>query len=114
MTASEEAIGVDLGIRNVATDSTGEQFTGVPVRAARARFVARRTALQRVGTRSAKRRLKQMSGRERRYMKDINHTISKTLVKKAVLSRKVLALEDLTGIRERVSGISAPHALHTA
>src|SRR5205085_3986520 len=76
------------------------QFTGAEVRDKRARFVARRAALQQVGTQSAKRRLKQMSGRERRYMKDVNHCISKTLVRKAVASRKALALEDLTGIRE--------------
>jgi putative transposase len=40
---------------------------------------------------------------QRRYMKDINHRISKTLVHQAVVSRKALALEDLTGIRERVT-----------
>jgi putative transposase len=73
------------------------------VRKARARYVARRAALQRVGTRSATHRLKQMSGQERRYMKDVNHRIAKTLVHKAVISRKALALEDLTGIRETVT-----------
>ena len=95
---AKEAIGVDLGICNVATDSTGEQFTGAEVRAKRSSFVARRAALQRVGTRSAKRRLNHLAGRERRYMKDVNHRIAKTLVKKAVAARKALALEDLTGI----------------
>jgi IS605 OrfB family transposase len=97
---SPEAIGVDLGIVNVATDSEGEQFTGAEVRLIRSRFVARRAALQRRGTRSAKRRLKQMGGRERRYMRDVNHRIAKSLVKKALASRKALALEELTGIRE--------------
>ncbi len=98
---ADEAIGVDLGIVHVATDSTGERFTGAKVREARSRFVARRAALQRVGTRSAKRRLKQMSGREQRFMRDVNHRIAKALVHKAVVSRKALALEDLTGIRDR-------------
>jgi putative transposase len=100
VTPANDAIGVDLGICNVATDSEGEQFTGAEVRAKRTCYVARRAALQRVGTRSAKRRLKQRSGRERRYMKDVNHRIAKTLVRKAVQSRKALALEELTGIRE--------------
>ena len=103
VTPAEEAIGVDLGIVNIATDSTGEQFTGAEARLIRSRFVARRAALQRVGTRSAKRRLKQLSGRERRYMKHVNHKIAKTLVHKAVVSRKALALEDLTGLREEVT-----------
>ena len=97
------AIGIDLGIANLATDSTGESFTGTQVRAKRSQFVARRAALQRVGTRSAKRRLKQLSGKEHRYMKDVNHRIAKALVYKAVVSRKALALEDLTGIREEVT-----------
>jgi len=103
VTPAEDAIGIDLGICNVATDSTGEQFTGAQVREKRSRFVARRAALQRVGTKSAKRRLQKMSGREHRYMKDVNHTISKTLVHKAVVSRKALALEDLTGMREEIT-----------
>lgn len=100
-TETPDAIGVDLGIVNVATDSTGESFTGAKVRQVRNRYVKRRAALQRVGTRSAKRRLKKMSGREKRFQKDRNHKISAALVKKAVASRKALALEDLTGIRER-------------
>ena len=100
VTPAQETIGVDLGLVHIATDSTGEQFTGASVRAKRSHFVARRAALQRVGTRSATRRLQKMSGRERRYMKQVNHKIAKTLVKKAVVSRKALALEDLTGIRD--------------
>jgi putative transposase len=110
-----EAIGIDLGIVHVATDSTGERFTGAHVRKARSRYVARRAALQHVGTKSAKRRLKQMSGRERRYMNDVNHRIAKTLVHKAVVSRKALALEDLTGLKEaETSGTSFPRVLRIA
>ena len=93
-------LGVDLGISNVATDSAGQRFTGDAIRNKRSRAVARRAALQRVGTRSAKRRLQKMRRRERRWMKHVNHTISKALVAKAAVSRKALALEDLTGIRE--------------
>jgi putative transposase len=100
---TSETIGIDLGIVNVATDSDGQAFTGTHVRAVRKRYHARRGSLQRVGTRSAKRRLKKLSGREKRFQKDINHKISKTLVHKAVVSRKALALEDLTGIRERTT-----------
>ena len=97
---AEDALGVDLGICHVATDSMGEQFTGSIVRKKRSGFVARRAALQRRGTRSAKRRLQKMRRREQRWMKHVNHTIAKTLVAKAAVSRKALALEDLRGIRE--------------
>jgi putative transposase len=65
---TDDVLGVDLGISNVATDSTGTQFTGTEVRLMRSRAVARRAALQRVGTRSAKRRLQKMRRRERRWM----------------------------------------------
>lgn len=100
---TNDTLGVDLGIVNLATDSTGESFSGAEVKAVRERYHKRRQILQRVGTRSAKRRLKNMSGREKRFQKNTNHVISKTLVYKAVISRKALALEDLTGIRERVT-----------
>jgi IS605 OrfB family transposase len=97
---TSDVLGIDLGICTVAMDSQGEPFTGKEIRQKRAQYVARRAALQRVGTRSAKRRLKQMSGRERRWMSDVNHSIAKTLIQKSVASHKALALEDLTGIRE--------------
>jgi putative transposase len=98
-----DTLGVDLGIVNLATDSTGESFSGTKVQEVRLRYQKRRQTLQKVGTRSAKRRLKHMSGREKRFQKDTNHRIAKTLVHKAVVSRKALALEDLTGIRERTT-----------
>jgi len=103
LTETRDTLGIDLGIVNLATDSDGQSFTGAKVHEVRMRYHKRRSALQRVGTRSAKRRLKKLSGREKRFQKDVNHRIAKTLVQKAVVSRKALALEDLTGIRERTT-----------
>jgi putative transposase len=102
-TDTPDTLGVDLGIVNLATDSEGETFTGAKVHEVRHRYQKRRQILQKVGTRSAKRRLKKMSGREKRFQRDTNHWISKVLVKKAVVSCKALSLEDLTGIRERTT-----------
>lgn len=96
-------LGVDLGIVNLATDSDGETFSGAQVKRVRTRYHTRRQRLQKVGTKSAKRRLKKNAGKEHRFQKDTNHCISKALVKKAVVSCKALALEDLTGIRERTT-----------
>ena len=98
-----DTLGVDLGVVQLATDSEGESFSGAKVHEVRMRYQKRRQTLQKVGTRSAKRRLKHMSGREKRFQKDTNHRIAKALVHKAVRTRKAIALEDLTGIRERVS-----------
>jgi putative transposase len=100
---TSDTIGIDLGVVQLATDSTGEPFSGTKVHEVRIRYHKRRSVLQRVGTRSAKRRLKKLSGRERRFQKDANHRIAKALVHKAVQSRKALALEDLTGISERTT-----------
>ncbi len=102
-TETGDMLGIDLGIVSLATDSEGETFSGAHVKVVRERYHQRRQLLQKVGTRSAKRRLKKMSGREKRFQKDTNHVISKALVHKAAQSCKALALEDLTGIRERVT-----------
>ena len=97
------ALGVDLGIVNLATDSEGQTFSGAQVHVVRARYHLRRQRLQTVNTTNAKRRLRKNAGKERRFQRDVNHCISKTLVHKAAISCKALALEDLTGIRERVT-----------
>jgi IS605 OrfB family transposase len=96
-------LGVDLGIRNLAVDSDGEQFSGEKTLSARSRYAKLKGALQSVGTKSAKRHLKKLSGRERRFHADTNHTISKKLVRKAKDTGRGIALEDLSGIRARVT-----------
>jgi IS605 OrfB family transposase len=93
-------LGVDLGIVNLARDSAGQRFAGARVRVARKRYYAHRQRLQACGTRSAKKRLRHVAGREARFQRDTNHCISKALVTKAAAARKALALEDLSGIRE--------------
>jgi IS605 OrfB family transposase len=98
---AEGALGVDLGIVNLATDSDGETFSGHPVERRRQWYANRRRALQKVGTKSAKRHLKRLAGRQRRFQKDINHSIGKRLVAKAERTKRAIALEDLRGIRQR-------------
>lgn len=99
----KEWLGVDLGIRNIATDSDGENWSGAEVNGMRARHTKLRAKLQSKGTSSAKRLLKKRSGKEQRYARDINHVISKRLVAKAKDTERGLALEDLTGIRSRIT-----------
>jgi putative transposase len=97
----EGVLGVDLGIVNLATDSDGETFSGEHVERRRQWYVNRRQALQKVGTKSAKRRLRHLKGRQRRFQKDTNHHISKRLVAKAERTKRAIVLEDLSGIRQR-------------
>ncbi len=94
-------LGVDFGIVNIATDSLGSQHSGAAVEAYRARYAKRRAVLQSVGTKAAKRRLRKMSGKQRRFHKHENHCISKSIVATAERSGLGIALEDLTHIRVR-------------
>lgn len=99
--AVSEFLGVDLGIVNLATDSTGERFTGADVERHRKRHLKARRSFQRRGTRSAKRRLKKLSGKQSRYQKAVNHRISKAVVAKAKALGTGIAIEDLKGLRTR-------------
>lgn len=99
----ESALGVDLGVTNIAVDSDGEIHSASHINNVRHRNRRLRSKLQAKDTRSAKRKLKKLSGKERRFAKDVNHCISKHLVVKAKGTRRAVALEDLSGIRTRVT-----------
>lgn len=95
-------LGVDMGIVQIASDSQGNQYSGAKVEAYRERYAKRRAILQRVGTKAAKRRLRKMGDKQRRFQKHENHCVSKAIVATAERSRLGIALEELTHIRARV------------
>jgi IS605 OrfB family transposase len=97
----EDILGVDLGVTNIAVTSDGKGVSSKAVEDNRVWYQTRRSALQSVGTKSAKRRLKQLSGRQSRFQRDTNHRISKELVLEAKRTKRAIALEDLRGIRSR-------------
>jgi putative transposase len=94
---------IDLGIENIATDSDGQVFRGEKVETARRKYNTRRRVLQEIGTKNSKRRLKQISGKEKRFKREINHQISKAIVSKAKGTTRAIAIEDLSGIRTRAT-----------
>ena len=96
-------LGIDLGIVNLATDNDGITYSGKQIDDIREKTNILRTNLQKAGTKSAKRHLKKLSGKESRFHKDVNHCISKNIVTKAKDTRQMIALEDLTGIRKSVT-----------
>ena len=104
-----EYLGVDLGIITLAATSDGELLnhtTGpkhAHINTVRGRSARLRAKLQQKGTKSAKRLLKKRSGREKRFARDVNHCISKAIVSTAQGTARGVALEDLKGIRERIS-----------
>lgn len=107
---TEYILGIDLGIVNIATDSTGQQFSGKTIDDCRERNARLRKELQQKGTRSAKRKLKRFSGKQARFQKNENHRIAKQLVLKAKGSDNNIAVENLTGIRGRTTVRKAERA----
>lgn len=108
----DEWIGVDLGIVNIAADSDGETYSGAKVNGLRKRHAKLRSKLQAKGTKSAKRLLKKRSRKEARFARDVNHVIANELVAKAIDTSRGIALEDLSGIRERVTVRKAQRRTH--
>jgi putative transposase len=95
-------IGVDVGIANIATASTGYRAAGRGLNRHRKRQLELRRKLQKKGTKSAKRRLRHRRRKEQRYAANVNHIISKKIVTEAERTSRGIALEDLGGIRQRV------------
>ncbi|MBD2309240.1 IS200/IS605 family element transposase accessory protein TnpB [Chroococcidiopsis sp. FACHB-1243] len=103
-------IGVDFGRREIAKTTTDKGWDGKQVNQIRDKYSRVRASLQRKasqGTRSTRRRarrlLQRLSGRERRYQTWLNHNISKSIITEAKETNSTVAIEDLTGIRERTN-----------
>lgn len=98
-------IGVDLGVVKLMTAVTPDGvriWNGLPVRHRRERYATLRKRLQRHHRTD---RVKAQSGRERRWMCDLNHKLSREIVDLArFYPNAVLAFEQLDGIRDRVRG----------
>ena len=97
----KHVVGLDRGLRFLATsyDEQGKTafFDGQAIMRKRAKYQKLRAILQAKGTKSAKRRLKKLSGRENRWISDVNHCLSKTLVQKYG-ANTLFVLENLNGV----------------
>ena len=97
----KHVVGLDRGLRFLATsyDEQGKTafFDGQVIMRKRAKYQKLRATLQAKGTKSAKRRLKKLSGRENRWISDVNHCLSKTLVQKYG-ANTLFVLENLNGV----------------
>lgn len=99
----EDWIGVDLGVRNIAVDSTGETHCGSRLGGLRRRYARVRSRLQARQTEAAHKLLKKRTKKEARMARHENHVISKRIVRKAQDTNSGISLEDLKGIRERIT-----------
>ena len=96
-------VGIDRGINFLMAtyDSNGRSgfVSGKSIKQMRAHYKNLRTQLQQRKTPSARRRLKAIGQRENRWMRDVNHCISKALVENNP-SRTLFVLEDLKNVRK--------------
>src|SRR5215813_3585879 len=94
------SLGVDLGFNRVAVTSDNKFHTAKNIRHIKSCYKRTRRSLQANGSKSAKRALKRVSGRERRFVADTNHCVSKQIVSDARANNQRIVLEDLNGVRE--------------
>ena len=111
LTDASTFMGVDVGINCLAVASTTDKkckfFAGGGIKDHRNVRKNERRRLQKaggryLGTRSSMRVLRNLAGRETRFMTAVNHVISKRLIEFATENDvSVIGMEDLTGIRKR-------------
>lgn len=97
----DAALGVDLGVVNLATTSDGEWHTSAAIEKNRLKHQRLRRQLQRTGTKSARRHLRKLADKQARFQRDTNHVISKRIVSEAERTNCLIGLEDLTHINQR-------------
>ena len=106
---NDAVIGVDRGLHYLAVATDGKRqrfFTGGHIKHVRERYDKTRASLQRkkaqTNTRPVRRVLKRLSGRKARFMRDVNHQVSKAIVEFArETGNPTIAVEALDGIRDR-------------
>ena len=105
LTPTDKVMGVDVGEINLAAASSGQLWGGQALRHRRDQHLALRRRLQSNGSQSARQKLRQVSGREKRRARHINHETSRAVVREALkCGASRIILEDLTHIRDRIRG----------
>lgn len=100
--SQQSVLGVDLGVNNLAVTSDNRFFKSSKVKIIKRKFRYLRSKLQNKGTRSSKKLLKKISGRETRFMSWVNHNISKEIVSN--FNGNKIVFEKLKGIRNKNRG----------
>ncbi|MFC3898539.1 transposase [Lentzea rhizosphaerae] len=96
-------IGVDRGMSNLATTSDLANYQGRRLQRYRRWHARKRAELQAKRTVSATRRLRKRARKEHRHATHVNHRIAKDVVAVAERTGRGIALEELQGIRDRVT-----------
>jgi len=92
-------VGIDRGMRHIAVTSQNEFHSGSRLREIKDRYFRMKRSLQKKGTPSARKKLRRIAGREKRFQKDQNHCITKQIIENTPINSTII-LEDLRGIRK--------------
>ncbi|MFA5600562.1 MAG: transposase [Phenylobacterium sp.] len=98
---TKNVLGVDRGCKNIAVCSNNTFFKSKHWNKTIRKFSYLRKRLQSKGTKSAKKLLKKLSGKEHRFRKDVNHCISKKI---ASMPFDTIIFEKLNIKRKREQG----------
>ena len=98
--------GVDLGQNNLAVldfqQSRAAFFKGGVVKDRQRKFRLLYQSLQSKGTRGARRKLRQLGGKQRQWQREQNHLLANAIIREAKkCGAQGIAIEDLKGIRKR-------------
>jgi putative transposase len=100
ITPTDQVVGVDLGIAQPAVTSNNRFLGKRRWKAIEGRLFHLKRALQKKGTKSAKRHLKHLRHKQARFRRDCDHVLSKQVVHAAEPGGTIV-LENLTTIRKR-------------
>lgn len=98
---TDDVIGVDLGIAQPAVTSNNHFLGKKQWRDVEAKRFRLRRALQKSGSKSAKRHLRKIGRKQQRFRRDCDHVLSKQIVA-VTPPGATIAVENLTNIRARV------------
>jgi putative transposase len=114
----ERVLGVDLGIRQIAVLSSSDgkinEFYGSEVLSKHRELIQRREKLQKEkrGDNKKYQALQRLSGKDERFMDNINHNISKDIVEKAKHHSCIIAIENLKRLRDNAPSKELRKMLH--
>lgn len=98
---TDDVIGVDLGIAQPAVTSDNRFLGKRAWRNTESRYFKQRRALQARGSKSARRHLRTVRGKQARFRRDCDHVLSKRIVQ-GTTPGATIVVENLTNIRARV------------
>lgn len=99
--SNDAVIGVDLGIAQPAVTSNAKFLGKKRWRDVEAKQFRLRRALQKSGSKSAKRHLRKIGRKQQRFRRDCDHVLSKQIVA-SVPPGSTIVVENLTNIRARI------------